>query len=330
METLASDKKRDLKRLHENLSTKTEKLKLAMNRRERLQSTSQTIKNNFQLFTQQIAYMWVCYTKFYNCDPLTYRLTLCPAWVMFAIQCDSHILTRTRVKGEKCQGCGGAGGSSSRQSLDPMIPNLWMRIYVLIPKLSSDSVAFIYSSSASVSLSLSSPAHRPSPIRKLYPEADLIVAELLHEIVTGGGAIVSSLMLELQNLSKGQKKSGSAGIVVFNYKDCNNTGVTDGEKSKTGKKGAKAPWAKPLSRYSQTTRCDLMNNIWVCCRHTLMRPGFTYTTEDYLKITEEQLKASSPGKSQTDDQIQTQEPAVQSQPEVTSRETMAASPPRQD
>ncbi|KAL0815329.1 hypothetical protein Bca101_071773 [Brassica carinata] len=79
-------------------------------------------------------------------------------------------------------------------------------------------------------------------------------------------------------------------------------GVTDGEKSKTGKKGAKAPWAKPLSRYSQ----------------------------DYLKITEEQLKASSPGKSQTDDQIQTQEPAVQSQPEVTSRETMAASPPRQD
>ncbi|KAL0645417.1 hypothetical protein Bca4012_043708 [Brassica carinata] len=34
------------------------------------------------------------------------------------------------------------------------------------------------------------------------------------------------------------------------------------------------------------------------------------------KITEEQLKASSPGKSQTEDQIQTQEPAVQSQPEV--------------
>ena len=27
--------------------------------------------------------------------------------------------------------------------------------------------------------------------------------------------------------------------------------VTDGEKSKTGKKGAKAPWAKPLSQYSQ-------------------------------------------------------------------------------
>ncbi|KAL0843927.1 hypothetical protein Bca101_017173 [Brassica carinata] len=55
-----------------------------------------------------------------------------------------------------------------------------------------------------------------------------------------------------------------------------------------------------------------------------------YTTEDYLKITEEQLKASSPGKSQTEDQIQTQEPAVQSQPEVTLRQTMAASPPRQD
>ncbi|CAN7141886.1 unnamed protein product [Brassica rapa subsp. narinosa] len=52
-----------------------------------------------------------------------------------------------------------------------------------------------------------------------------------------------------------------------------------------------------------------------------------YTTEDYLKITEDQLKVSSPGKSQTEDQIQTQEPAVQSQPEVTSRETMAASPP---
>ncbi|XP_018512633.1 sec-independent protein translocase protein TATB, chloroplastic [Brassica rapa] len=59
-----------------------------------------------------------------------------------------------------------------------------------------------------------------------------------------------------------------------------------------------------------------------------------YTAEDYLKITEEQLKASSPGKSQTEDQTQTQEPlqppAVQSQPEVTLRETMAASPPMQD
>ncbi|KAL0673585.1 hypothetical protein Bca4012_001566 [Brassica carinata] len=55
-----------------------------------------------------------------------------------------------------------------------------------------------------------------------------------------------------------------------------------------------------------------------------------YTTEDYLKITEEQLKASSLGKSQREDQTQTQEPAVQIQPEVTLRETMAASPPRQD
>ncbi|KAJ0261742.1 Sec-independent protein translocase protein TATB [Hirschfeldia incana] len=52
-----------------------------------------------------------------------------------------------------------------------------------------------------------------------------------------------------------------------------------------------------------------------------------YTTDDYLKVTEKQLKASSPGKSQTEDQIQTQ---VQSQAEVTLRETMAASPPRQD
>ena len=40
-----------------------------------------------------------------------------------------------------------------------------------------------------------------------------------------------------------------------------------------------------------------------------------YTTEDYLKITEEQLKASSLGKSQTEGQTQTQERAVQSQPE---------------
>ncbi|WZY81410.1 hypothetical protein YC2023_027794 [Brassica napus] len=59
-----------------------------------------------------------------------------------------------------------------------------------------------------------------------------------------------------------------------------------------------------------------------------------YTAEDYLKITEEQLKASSPGKSQTEDQTQTQEPlqppAVQSQPEVTLTETMSASPPMQD
>ncbi|KAG2333007.1 hypothetical protein Bca52824_004187 [Brassica carinata] len=58
-----------------------------------------------------------------------------------------------------------------------------------------------------------------------------------------------------------------------------------------------------------------------------------YTTEDYLKITEEQLKASSPGKSQTEDQTQTQEPLQPpsvSQPEVTLRETMSASSPRQD
>ncbi|CAG7911758.1 unnamed protein product [Brassica rapa] len=74
-----------------------------------------------------------------------------------------------------------------------------MRIYALIPKLSSDSVAFIYSSSASVSLSLLffSRPHRPSPIK--------VPGEV----------------------------------------------VTDGEKSKAGKKRAKAPWAKPLSQYSQ-------------------------------------------------------------------------------
>ncbi|XP_024012680.1 sec-independent protein translocase protein TATB, chloroplastic isoform X2 [Eutrema salsugineum] len=66
-----------------------------------------------------------------------------------------------------------------------------------------------------------------------------------------------------------------------------------------------------------------------------------YTTEDYLKVTEEQLKASSPsGESQTEDQTQTQEklkPTTvqtptegESQPEGTARETTAASPPRQD
>ncbi|WZZ22889.1 hypothetical protein YC2023_124276 [Brassica napus] len=124
-----------------------------------------------------------------------------------------------------------------------------MRIYALIPKLSSDSVAFIYSSSASVSLSLLffSRPHRPSPIK--------VPGEV----------------------------------------------VTDGEKSKAGKKRAKAPWAKPLSQYSQVDDAQSPK---------------AYTTEDYLKITEEQLKASSPGKSQREDQIQTQELAVQSQPEV--------------
>ncbi|KAJ4907526.1 hypothetical protein Rs2_11184 [Raphanus sativus] len=55
-----------------------------------------------------------------------------------------------------------------------------------------------------------------------------------------------------------------------------------------------------------------------------------YTTEDYLKITEEQLKASSPGKSQTEDQTRTQEPLQPPEPEVTLRETMSASPSRQD
>ncbi|CAN7045606.1 unnamed protein product [Brassica oleracea var. botrytis] len=39
-------------------------------------------------------------------------------------------------------------------------------------------------------------------------------------------------------------------------------GVTDGEKSKTGKKGAKAPWAKPLSRYSQGSAVCSSCNIF--------------------------------------------------------------------
>ncbi|XP_010444864.1 PREDICTED: sec-independent protein translocase protein TATB, chloroplastic-like [Camelina sativa] len=65
-----------------------------------------------------------------------------------------------------------------------------------------------------------------------------------------------------------------------------------------------------------------------------------YTTEDYLKITEEQLKAKSTAESQTEDQTQTQEslqqpaivqtPTGESQPNGTARETTAASPPRQD
>ncbi|XP_010442771.1 PREDICTED: sec-independent protein translocase protein TATB, chloroplastic-like [Camelina sativa] len=65
-----------------------------------------------------------------------------------------------------------------------------------------------------------------------------------------------------------------------------------------------------------------------------------YTTEDYLKITKEQLKAKSTAESQTEDQTQTQEPPQQpgnvqtptgeSQPNGTARETTAASPPRQD
>ncbi|KAF2559909.1 hypothetical protein F2Q68_00015881 [Brassica cretica] len=217
-----------------------------------------------------------------------------------------------------------------------MIPNLWMRIYVLIPKLSSDSVAFIYSSSASVSLSLSLLRHI-DPLRSGPPDENLLIyckPVRLYNILrirslfnVNQLPIVSSLMLELQNLSKGQKKSGSAGIVVFNYKDCEV--VTDGEKSKTGKKGAKAPWAKPLSRYSQ-----MMLNHQKLTQPRITSRSLKSSSKlrllDYLKITEEQLKASSPGKSQTDDQIQTQEPAVQSQPEVTSRETMAASPPRQD
>ncbi|CAG7905400.1 unnamed protein product [Brassica rapa] len=112
--------------------------------------------------------------------------------------------------------------------------------------------------------------------------------------------------------------------------------VTDGKKSKAGKKRTKAPWAKLLSRYYRNAQCSPppppVGNIEDPVTTTTddAQSQKAYTIEDYLKITEEQIKASSPGKSQTEDQIQTQEPAVQSQPEVTSRETMAASPPRQD
>ncbi|WZZ09070.1 hypothetical protein YC2023_094991 [Brassica napus] len=115
--------------------------------------------------------------------------------------------------------------------------------------------------------------------------------------------------------------------------------VTDGEKSKAGKKRAKAPWAKPLSQYSQvglavcssffadkTQKYVVMYvSLWLSVVCKLRIEGLAvcndaqspkaYTTEDYLKITEEQLKASSPGKIQREDQIQTQERAVQSQPE---------------
>ncbi|CAF2233390.1 BnaAnng19140D [Brassica napus] len=109
--------------------------------------------------------------------------------------------------------------------------------------------------------------------------------------------------------------------------------VTDGEKSKAGKKRAKAPWAKPLSQYSQVGQQCAVHVIFLVKVWSFTDDAQSpkaYTTEDYLKITEEQLKASSPGKIQREDQIQTQERAVQSQPEVTSRETMAASSPRQD
>lgn len=42
-----------------------------------------------------------------------------------------------------------------------------------------------------------------------------------------------------------------------------------------------------------------------------MQSPKAYTTEDYLKITEEQLKASSTGESKTEDQTQTQQPLQQ-------------------
>ncbi|KAH0858600.1 hypothetical protein HID58_086861, partial [Brassica napus] len=181
--------------------------------------------------------------------------------------------------------------------------------------------------------------------------------ELLHEIVTGGGGDDENLLIyckpvRLYNILRIRS--------LFNVNQLREV-VTDGEKSKSGKKGAKAPCAKPLSQYSQglavCSSCNIfskglvfqfMRNEFSCLhvRHTLMRPGegdFLEISKQMMlnhqkltqpritsKITEEQLKASSPGKSQTEDQIQTQEPAVQSQPEVTSRETMAASPPTQD
>nr|VDD20551.1 unnamed protein product [Brassica rapa] len=107
-----------------------------------------------------------------------------------------------------------------------------MRIYALIPKLSSDSVAFIYSSSASVSLSLLffSRPHRPSPIKFLIIRIVITRCrklKLSFIIFSSSGNFVSNVFVDLGEV------------------------VTDGEKSKAGKKRAKAPWAKPLSQYSQ-------------------------------------------------------------------------------
>uniref|UniRef100_A0A0D3CG01 Uncharacterized protein n=1 Tax=Brassica oleracea var. oleracea TaxID=109376 RepID=A0A0D3CG01_BRAOL len=241
-----------------------------------------------------------------------------------------------------------------------MIPNLWMRIYVMIPKLSSDSVAFIYSSSASVSLSLS----LFSGTSTLSDQNCCTKSSQEEEVISppDENLLIYCKPVRLYNILRIRSLFNPSFLprcfllfILFSGEV-----VTDGEKSKTGKKGAKAPWAKPLSQYSQglavCSSCNIfskglvfqfMRNEFSC-----LHVRFFYTTliSDFLeiskqmmlnhqkltqpritsKITEEQLKASSPGKSQTEDQIQTQEPAVQSQPEVTSRETMAASPPRQD
>ncbi|CAG7882052.1 unnamed protein product [Brassica rapa] len=90
--------------------------------------------------------------------------------------------------------------------------------------------------------------------------------------------------------------------------------VTDGKKSKAGKKRAKAPWAKLLSQYYQNAQFspppppvgNIEDPVTTASEPNDAQSRKAYTTEDYLKITEEQLKASSPGKSQTEDQIQTQ------------------------
>ncbi|CAF1743477.1 unnamed protein product, partial [Brassica napus] len=157
--------------------------------------------------------------------------------------------------------------------------------------------------------------------------------ELLHEIVTGGGGDDENLLIYCKPVRLYNILRIRSLFNMLEQRAKESEVVTDGEKSKSGKKGAKAPCAKPLSQYSQAYfdapgvyEGDFLeiSKQMMLNHQKLTQPRIT------SKITEEQLKASSPGKSQTEDQIQTQEPAVQSQPEVTSRETMAASPPTQD
>ncbi|KAG2276089.1 hypothetical protein Bca52824_058644 [Brassica carinata] len=163
--------------------------------------------------------------------------------------------------------------------------------------------------------------------------------ELLHEIVTGGGGDDENLLIYCKPVRLYNILRIRSLFNMLEQRAKESEVVTDGEKSKSGKKGAKAPCAKPLSQYSQVWSCSSCPTSLV----GLIEGDFLEISKQMMlnhqkltqpritsKITEEQLKASSPGKSQTEDQIQTQEPAVQSQPEVTSRETMAASPPTQD
>ncbi|KAH0879281.1 hypothetical protein HID58_066675, partial [Brassica napus] len=155
------------------------------------------------------------------------------------------------------------------QSLDPMIPNLWMRIYVMIPKLSSDSVAFIYSSSASVSLSLSLLRHI-DPLRsgsrapfllncldrkRMCRQNCCTKSSQEEEVISppDENLLIYCKPVRLYNILRIRSLFNPSFLprcfllfILFSGEV-----VTDGEKSKTGKKGAKAPWAKPLSQYSQ-------------------------------------------------------------------------------